>query len=135
VTATGRRLPATQELILEVLAARYRTGELFWTFPTTVKWALLGLADAGLVEVMSSPEPRTLRAKLTRDGQDRTLSLTYQVPVPTLAAALDTLPAGDEQYLAWMRRHGLGHGAGVATVISAVRADLRRLLASDDRRT
>jgi hypothetical protein len=121
-------LPPTQYLILEVLAARYRTGESFWTFPTTVKRALLALADAGLIEVISSPEPHTLRARLASAGEDACLSLNYQLPVPTLAAALNTLQAEDEQYLSWMRSHGLGHGAGIATVVSAVRADLRKLL-------
>lgn len=120
-------LPPTQYLILEVLAARYRTGEPFWTFPTSLRPALAALVDSDLVDVISSPKPGALRVRLTEHGLGAALSLNYQLPTPTLAAAIDTLPTEDEQYWAWMRRHGLGHGAGIATVISAVRNDLRRL--------
>ncbi|WP_250029745.1 hypothetical protein [Paractinoplanes maris] len=47
--------------------------------------------------------------------------------VLTLAQGIDTLPTANDQYLDWMRRHGLGHAAGVGAVISAVRQDLRQL--------
>lgn len=122
-------LPPTQYLILDVLAARYRCGESLWTFPSKLAVPLRALEDAGLVSVMHGVAPNTLRARLTEQGKAETLSLTYQLPVPTLVTALDTLPTKDEHYLAWMRRHGLGHGAGIATVISAVRDDLRKLTA------
>ncbi len=51
----------------------------------------------------------------------------YRPPAVTLAQALDTLPSTYDEYLAWMREHGFGHGAGIGAVISAVRADLRKL--------
>lgn len=121
-------LPPTQMLILEVLAARYRAGEALWTLPSKLAVPLRALEDAGLISVMHGNKPNTIRAKLTERGKDESLSLSYQLPVPTLATAISTLPSKDEHYLAWMRRHGLGHGAGIATVISAVRADLLRLL-------
>ena len=120
-------LPPTQYLVLEVLAARMRTGERMWTFPASVKQALDALRSTGLIGYRSGPAPRAYQAWLTEAGKAIALSLRYQLPVPTLADALDTLPREDEQYLSWMRRHGLGHGAGVATVVSAVRADLRNL--------
>lgn len=41
-------------------------------------------------------------------------------PVPVTAE----LPSGTDETLAWMRRHGLGPGAGVGAVLVAVRADL-----------
>jgi hypothetical protein len=34
-------LPASQYLVLEVLAARYRLGEPFWTFPSRFRRALI----------------------------------------------------------------------------------------------
>ena len=126
------KLSPTQYLILEVLAARHRAGEPFWTFPSKLAVPLRSLEDAGLISVMHGVVPNTLRARLTERGEDETLSLNYQQPVPTLAAAIETLPTENDQYLAWMRRHGLGHGAGIATVISAVRADLRKLTAGSD---
>lgn len=125
-------LPPTQYLILDVLAARYRCGEPYWTFPRRLKPHLDKLVATGLVEVIGST-PDGWRVQLTGEGQNETLSLTYQLPVPTLATAISTLPSKDEHYLSWMRKHGLGHGAGIATVISAVRADLQRLMGGDRR--
>lgn len=125
-------LPPTQYLVLDVLAARFRAGESMWTFPSRLGAALYALGQAGLVNSQRGSRPRTYQAWLTDAGRDAVLDLSYQLPVPTLATAIDTLPTKDEHYLAWMRRHGLGHGAGIATVISAVRADLRKLLPGGD---
>jgi hypothetical protein len=122
-------LSPTQYLLMEVLAARFRTGEPFWTFPTRLRWHALALADLGLVDVLSSPAPRTFRAELTDMGLSAAVDLTYSVPMPTLAQAIDTLPATNDEFLAWMREHGLGHGAGIGAVINAVKADLRKLAA------
>jgi hypothetical protein len=127
VTIDVGQLPPTQSLLLEVLAARYRCGETLWTFESRFRWHLLALADAGLVSLMHGVEAKTVRARLTEEGKAASLSLSYNLPVPTLATAISTLPRTDEQYLAWMRKHQLGHGAGIGTVISAVRADLLRL--------
>lgn len=120
-------LPPAQYLILEVLAARYRCGEHLWTFPSNLSRHLKALEAAGLIHVMHGDTAGTRRARLTDKGLAESLSTGYNVPTPTLAQALDTLPASNDDYLAWMRAHGLGHGAGVATVISAVRDDLRKL--------
>jgi hypothetical protein len=125
-------LPPTQYLVLEVLAARHRSGEHMWTFPSRLGPALRALEHAGLVSVMHGIAPRTLRARLTEAGEDASMSAVYNKPVPTLDEGLATLPTENEQYLAWMRDHGLGHGAGIATVISAVRADLRKLTTASD---
>jgi hypothetical protein len=81
---------------------------------------------------MIAPADEMLEAALQAWDADpcsgqRDPDLIRQCIAAALAAALNTLPATDEQYRAWMREHGLGHGAGIATVISAVRADLRRL--------
>jgi hypothetical protein len=121
------QLPPTQYLILEVLAARYRCGETLWTFESRFRWHLLALESGGLIHLMHGVEARTVRAGLTEAGKAASLSLSYNLPAPTLATAISTLPRTDEQYLAWMREHQLGHGAGIGTVISAVRADLLRL--------
>jgi hypothetical protein len=121
-------LSPTQYLIMEVLAARFRTGEPFWTFPSRLAPQVKALAAAGLVELMHGIAENTVRARLTREGQDETLDASYSVPTPTLVQALDTLPSTNEQYLAWMREHGLGQGAGIGTVVSLVRADLRKLM-------
>jgi hypothetical protein len=77
-------LPPTQYLILEVLAARWRTGAELWTFPNRLRWALLALADAGLIALLSGVEPRTVRARLTEAGRRAALDGTYEPPSPLL---------------------------------------------------
>lgn len=120
-------LPPTQDLILDVLAARLRCGERYWTFSSRLKAHLRALADAGLISWEPTSAHGLVRASLTDAGLAATLSPTYNTPVPTLAEGVDSLPVTDDEYWAWMREHGLGHGAGVGTVIGAVRADLRKL--------
>lgn len=71
------RLPPTQYLILEVLAARYRTGEQVWTFPTRFRGALRGLAYTGLVAYKSGVVGRTYLAWLTEAGKTSALSSDY----------------------------------------------------------
>lgn len=120
-------LPPTKYLILEVLAARYRTGEHLWTFPKSVAKPLRELEHAGLVSLMGGIEPHTLRAKLTDKGIRETLSATYYPPHMTLAQGVDTLPSSNDDLMTWACSHGLGLSAGVGAVISAVRYDLRKL--------
>lgn len=74
------RLPPTQYLILDVLAARYRLGEPYWSFPTSVRWALLGLQDAGLVEILGTAAPRAFRVRLTAAGKKLVVTDTYSPP-------------------------------------------------------
>lgn len=124
---TADRLPPTQYLILEVLAARYRHGEKTWSFPTSLDRPLLALQSAGLIDVFGSPHPKTARARLTDEGIASSMDMTYSTPVLTLAQAIETLPSTNDEYWAWMREHGLGHGAGIGTVISAIRHDLKRI--------
>ena len=124
---TTTNLTPTQELILDVLAARFRTGEPYWTLPSRLTPQVKALEAAGLVESMHGIVENTVRARLTDKGQDETISATYQVPTLTLAQALDTLPSSNDEFPAWMRSHGLGHGAGIGAVINAVKADLRKL--------
>jgi hypothetical protein len=73
-------LPPTQYLICEVLAARWRTGEATWTFPSRLRWALLALAEAGLIGVKSGVGPRTFIAWFTEAGRKVAMSETYEPP-------------------------------------------------------
>lgn len=74
------RLPPTQYLILEILAARYRLGEEIWPFPTTVAGALSKLEHAGLIQRMSGTTPKTIRALFTEAGKQVALSESYKAP-------------------------------------------------------
>lgn len=71
----------TQELILEVLAARYRLGETWWTFEKRTLKAARGLADLGLIEILHGIVENTYRAQLTDAGRQRSISWNYQAPL------------------------------------------------------
>lgn len=73
-------LPLTQELIMEVLAARYRLGENLWPFPTKVKRSLDALESLGLIGHKSGVVERTRNAWLTDLGKASVLSPTYTTP-------------------------------------------------------
>lgn len=59
------KLTPTQDLLLEVLIARYRLGESYWTFDSRHKKMLEALASLGLVTVMHGNVEYTVRASLT----------------------------------------------------------------------
>lgn len=73
-------LTPTEELVMEVLAARYRNGEKLWTFRTRERHALESLAKRGLVETMHGIVEGTIRASLTQAGRSAMLSETYKSP-------------------------------------------------------
>lgn len=120
-------LPPTQYLALEVLAARHRAGERLWTFPSTVRPALAALEELGLITTMHGIAPASIRASLTAAGEAECLSPAYNVPVPTLAQAMETLPTRSDEVMAWLKEHGLTISSGPWNVMSAVRSDLRRM--------
>ena len=74
-------LPPTQYLVMEVLAARYRTGEQLWTFPSSLRQTIDALVRAGLVDALNSPAPGSLRARLTEAGRKHVLKPDYVPPV------------------------------------------------------
>lgn len=75
-------LPPVQTLVLEVLAARTRLGEHFWTLPSNLRHHLGKLADAGLIEWSSSSTRDAVRAWLTDAGRDAVLLGDYALPDP-----------------------------------------------------
>lgn len=74
-------LPPTQYLVMEVLAARTRTGEPFWTFPSSLRHTLDALVRADLIDVLNSPAPASLRARFTAAGRKHSLKPDYVTPV------------------------------------------------------
>lgn len=116
----------TKHLVLDVLAARHRTGEPYWTLPRTLKRQLDQLEAAGLVSVLGSTGDG-YRVRLTDAGMVEALDLSYGPPVPSLADAINTLPTTNDEYFAWLKAHGLSLSAGPAVYISAIRDDLRKL--------
>lgn len=74
------KVTPTQNLLLEVLAARYRLGENLWTFESRHAHQLEKLADLELVDVLSGVTEGTIRAMLTEKGREEVLSDNYTPP-------------------------------------------------------
>jgi hypothetical protein len=76
------KLPAIQELVLEVLAARHRLGEQIWTLSRKqgVTKALSVLEGLGLVGYDSGVVEGTWKAWLTAEGREAVFSPTYVPP-------------------------------------------------------
>ncbi|MGO4383366.1 hypothetical protein [Specibacter sp. RAF43] len=58
----------TEELILDVLVARYRLGDTLWTFNSCNNPALVRLETMGLVDILSGVTENTVRASLSDHG-------------------------------------------------------------------
>lgn len=80
-------LPTTQQLALEVLAARHRLGETLWPFTPRATPALKALAGHGLVDLLAGTVSTGMRARLTDAGRAAVLSPTYESPEPVPAGA------------------------------------------------
>lgn len=74
-------LPLTQELIVEVLIARYRLGELLWPFPTRAGRSLRALTDKGIIGYQSASTEGSYNVWFTDEGKKRYLSFNYVPPI------------------------------------------------------
>jgi hypothetical protein len=61
-------LPPTQYLMFSVLAARWRTGETIWNFPSRMKAAGRALVDAGLADWLDGNVEDTFRLAITDEA-------------------------------------------------------------------
>lgn len=66
------------QLILEVLAARHRSGEQVWTFSDLLEPMIERLEESGLVSSKSGVAEGTLLVRLTGEGRAAALSETYR---------------------------------------------------------
>ena len=73
----------TEDLLMEILAARYRLGEHLWTFDLRHKKPLERLEAKGLVTVLHGIVDQSLRASMTQAGIDTYVSKTYESPLET----------------------------------------------------
>lgn len=73
-------LPPVQYLIMEVLAARARLGEAYWTFPKRFTRDLEALSKLGLLWFKSGVAPKTYMAFLTDAGWAAAMSERYTSP-------------------------------------------------------
>lgn len=74
-------LPPVEYLVMDVLAARARLGETYWTFPSRLRPAMRSLADRGLLWWKSGNVPHTIQAFLTEEGRSAVLYEGYTDPV------------------------------------------------------
>ena len=93
-------LPPVQYLIMETLAARYRLGEPYWTFPLRLRAALDALRDKGLIQTRSAPTP-DLQAYLTDAGRARCLLDAYLTPDTRERRDYDDLLGAVWLYIKW----------------------------------
>lgn len=76
------QLTPTQDLVMEVLAARHRLGEVVWPFvrSTGVTRAIHALIAQGLVWTMNGQVERSIRVGLTEEGREWVLDTSYVSP-------------------------------------------------------
>lgn len=71
-------LPPTQHLVMEVLAARHRLGELHWPLPQSCRHPVMALATLGLVEVVKDHDVMGwIRVRLTERSVAQWLDDSY----------------------------------------------------------
>jgi len=71
----------TEDLVLEVLIARYRLGEHLWTFDSRLTATVERLAERGWVMSMHGITENTVRASLTDKSVAQWISFEYVPPV------------------------------------------------------
>jgi hypothetical protein len=74
-------LTPSEELALDLLAARFRLGETVWTFRARQAPVLRRLEARGLIFTMHGITDGTLRASLTDAGKAHELSEAYIPPI------------------------------------------------------
>jgi hypothetical protein len=106
VTIDVDHLPPTQYLILEVLAARVRTGEQVWSFPDRLRPQLRALEQAGLIGWKSSPAPGACWAWFTDAGRGLFVVAGFETPhTRELLAAQRTASEAVERQLALVQEN------------------------------
>lgn len=76
-----RSLTPTEDLVMEVLAARYRLGEHLWTFDSRQRPAIRRLAARGLVNEIHGMVENSIRASLTDKGRALYVTADYVPPI------------------------------------------------------
>jgi len=74
-------LTPTEDLVMEVLAARYRLGERLWTFDSRCRPAIRRLAARGLANEIHGMVENTIRASLTDEGRAAYVTADYVPPI------------------------------------------------------
>lgn len=85
-------LTPTEELFLEVLAGRWRTGESLWTFSSSrsIRRAANQLQARGLIWQKHGQVECTFQAGLTEKGKEAVLDPSYTPPIDARKSARTT---------------------------------------------
>ncbi|WP_251151373.1 hypothetical protein [Cellulosimicrobium sp. Marseille-Q4280] len=84
VRLRAKALTPTQELVMEVLAARYRLGEQWWTFEPELRQTIRTLDDGGLVDIIDGHTAGRVEARLTAAGLVQYVRPGFTSPVDRL---------------------------------------------------
>lgn len=76
-----RDLTPSEELVLEVLASRYRLGHNEWPFSSKHRKVLNSLQSKNYIYVESGKVQNTYDVSLTAKGKEATVSETYTPPI------------------------------------------------------
>ena len=80
-------LPPSEDLFMEVLAARARLGETIWTFGNNTAAIARRLEAKGLIHTMHGMVDKTFRAGLTEAGRASWLANDYTSPLARKVSA------------------------------------------------
>ena len=103
-------LTPTQELIMEVLASRYREGDQLWTFSSRLRRQLEAVASHGLIDVMHGIVEKTVRASLTDEGKAAWLSDAYSKPTTRTINVTTTVDTDEIKAVLWHVSNNPGCG-------------------------
>lgn len=115
------KLPPTQYLILEVLAARHRLGEQLWPFPSRNRPALNRLAHHGLLGWRSGPVQGWVQAWLTDEGRAAVLH------PPSATPAVGVVDAAHIARQRAFSERTFGPGPRTAGVLDHIRKELAEI--------
>lgn len=124
-------LTPTQELAMEVLAARHRLGEQFWTFESKLRGTLRTLEDGGLVVIIGGHTAGPVEAHLSAAGRLIYVSATYTSPADHLREKLQQERAGTEQLWAMIRAEQQTN-RGLRALLEQYESGARPTLTADD---
>lgn len=107
-------LPLAQYLMMDVLGARWRTGEKVWTFPTRCRSTARKLEELGLAHWKSGVVEKTILVWLTDSGKSKVLTSDYVPPILL-----------DRKRDCKCRRFELGRGVTQLSVVGSKHSDTR----------
>lgn len=74
-------LTPTEELMLEVIVARVRTGEQLWTFNTRFTAVAESLTNKGYVNWKSGIVEKTILVWLTKEANEELITPKWKIPL------------------------------------------------------